>query len=146
MKLFKENNVLAGHEVVRLPVAHCELNPIEMAWSQVKGYVKEHNKKYLTKVIFLLKCFERFTLTEVQRLVHEGFSIVTPERWQSLIKRVEEKVENHYWEHDGHNEELLERFIINTSSDSSDSNISDSGEDNGSMEESDSAEDVSVLK
>ena len=126
--MFKENNVLAGHEVVRLPVAHCELNPIEMAWSQVKGYVKEHNKKYLTEEIFLLKCFERLTLTEVQRLVHEDW-------WQSLIKRVEEKVENHYWEHDGLNEELLERFIINTSSNSSDS-----------MEESDSAEDVSVLK
>ena len=26
----------AGHEVVRLPVAHCELNSIEMAWSQMK--------------------------------------------------------------------------------------------------------------
>ena len=35
-----------GHEVVRLPVAHCELNPIEMPWSQVKGYVKDNNKKY----------------------------------------------------------------------------------------------------
>lgn len=32
--------------MVRLPVAHCELNPIEMAWSQVKGHVKENNKKY----------------------------------------------------------------------------------------------------
>ena len=32
--------------MVRLPVAHCELNPIEKAWSQVKGYVKESNKKY----------------------------------------------------------------------------------------------------
>ena len=31
--------------MVRLPVAHCELNSIEMAWAQVKGYVKEHNKK-----------------------------------------------------------------------------------------------------
>ena len=93
----------------------------------------------------MLKHCERFTLTEVQRLVHEGFVKVTPERWQSLIKHVEEKVENHYWEADGLNEELLERFIINTSSDSSDSDISDTGEDDGSMEESDLAEDVSVL-
>ena len=29
-----------------------------------------------------------------------------------------EKVENHYWEADGLNEELLERFIITNSSDS----------------------------
>ena len=26
----------AGHEVVRLPVAHCTLIPIELAWAQVK--------------------------------------------------------------------------------------------------------------
>ena len=32
--------------MVRLPLAHCKLNPIEIAWSQVKGYVKENNKKY----------------------------------------------------------------------------------------------------
>ena len=36
--------IILGHEVVRLPVAHCELNPIEMAWSQVKGHVKDNNK------------------------------------------------------------------------------------------------------
>ena len=76
--------------------------------------------------------------------MYEGFDEVTPERWQSLITHVEEDVENHYWEADGLHEELLERFIINTSSDSSDSDISDSGEDDGSMEESDSADDVSV--
>ena len=90
----------------------------------------------------MLKHCERFTLTEVQRLMHEGFIKVTPERWQSLIKHVQKKVENHYWEADGLNEELLKRFIINTSSDSGDS---DTGEDDGSMEESDLAEDVSVL-
>ena len=74
--------------------------------------------------------------------MYEGFDKVTPQRWQSLIKHVEEKVENHYWEADGLNEELLERFIINASSDSSSDDISDSGEDDGSMEENDSAEDV----
>ena len=44
-------------EVVRRPVAHCELNPIEMAWAQVKGYIKEQNKS--------------FTLSEVKRLAIE---------------------------------------------------------------------------
>ena len=44
------NNLLAGHEVVRLPVAHCEMNPIEMAWNQVKGYARKHNKKYILEV------------------------------------------------------------------------------------------------
>ena len=75
--------------------------------------------------------------------MYEGFSKVIPLEWQKLIKHVEEKVENHYWRADGLNEELLERFIINTDSDTSDSSdSSDSGEDDGSMEES---EYVSVL-
>ena len=74
----------AGHEVVRLPVAHCTVNPIEMAWSQVKDHIKVNNRK--------------FNLTEVERLAWE---VVTPERWASLIKHVKEKVEDHYWEADG---------------------------------------------
>ena len=45
----------AGHKVVGLPVAHSELNPIEIAWSQVKHFIQSHNKK--------------FTLTEIKRLI-----------------------------------------------------------------------------
>jgi transposase len=26
------------HEVLRTPVGHCELNPIELIWAQVKGF------------------------------------------------------------------------------------------------------------
>lgn len=33
-----------GHEVLRLPIAHCELNPIELARAAVKEYVREKNK------------------------------------------------------------------------------------------------------
>ena len=46
-----------GHEVVRFPVVHCKLNPIEMVWAQVKGYVRDYNQK-------------KFTLVEVQRVVN----------------------------------------------------------------------------
>ena len=67
-----------------------------------------------------INTFARFTLTEVKELVYEGFGKVTPEKWQSLVNHTE-KVENHYWEADGLNEELLERFIItNSDSESSD--------------------------
>ena len=114
-------HLYTGHEVVRLPVAHCELNPIEMAWARVKGYVKEHNRK--------------FTLTEVARLVNEGFNCVTPERWKKLVHHVQQKVEDHYWEHDGLYETMIDRFIIHFE-DSSDSSSyiseSSSSEDSGS--------------
>ena len=29
----------AGHEVVRLPPYHCEINLMELAWSQLKRYI-----------------------------------------------------------------------------------------------------------
>ena len=48
-----------GHEVVRLPVAHCELNPIEMAWATVMNYIRTNNKT--------------FTMKEAQSLVGQGF-------------------------------------------------------------------------
>jgi hypothetical protein len=34
---------LHGHEVLRIPVRHCELNPIELIWAQVKGFVAKNN-------------------------------------------------------------------------------------------------------
>ena len=30
---------LHGHEVIRTPVQHCELNSIELIWAQVNGFV-----------------------------------------------------------------------------------------------------------
>ena len=125
-----------GHEVV----AHCELNPIEMAWSQVKGHVKRNNKRYINIVmdIVIVWYLFRFTLTEVKELAYQGFEAVTSERWQSLIKHVQEEVDDHYWEQDGLHEELLECFLIHVSSDSSDSDggINDSSTTSNSESES----------
>ena len=33
---------LHGHEVLRTTVRHCELNPIELIWTQVKGFVAKN--------------------------------------------------------------------------------------------------------
>ncbi len=63
-----------GHEVVRLPVALCTLNPIELAWAQVKGHIKSNAHE--------------FNLSECERLAWEGFDIVTPERWAALVRHV----------------------------------------------------------
>lgn len=57
--------------MVRLPVAHPELNPIELAWSAIKGYVAKHKK---------------FTLT--------------PTMWEKFCAHTE-KVEEMYWKKDG---------------------------------------------
>ena len=37
----------------------------------------------------------------MDRLIYEGFSCVNPEVWKKLVSRVEEEIEDHYWERDG---------------------------------------------
>ena len=56
-----------------LPVAHCELHPIELAWAVIKGYVAKHNVK--------------FNLTEVQ-LTLEGFQHTTADMWKKFCRHV----------------------------------------------------------
>ena len=84
--------------VVRLPVAHCTLNPIELAWAQVKGHIKANARA--------------FNLREVEQLAWEGFNVVTPDRWKSLVEHVKINFEDYYCSNDGLYKKLLDEFII----------------------------------
>ena len=97
----------SGHEVVRLPPYHCELNPIELCWSQVKGHIKEKNTK--------------FTLTFVKELTYDGFGKVGPEQWRKNAIHVRDKVEDHYWIADNLQEDYIEEFVIRVGGEESDS-------------------------
>ena len=67
-----------------------------------------------------------------------------PERWKKLIiKHEQEKIKNHYWEHDELFEVMMERFIIWVGDDSS-LEDSSSAEDPSSGEVSSSSEDTSM--
>ena len=88
----------AGHEILRLPPYHCELNPIELAWSQVKRYIKEFNKLY--------------TLTAFKELTFKGFDQVGAEDWKKLIEHVKRKFEDKYWAEDGLLEEGVDEFVF----------------------------------
>ncbi|CAH4034426.1 unnamed protein product [Pieris brassicae] len=50
----------AGVEVLRLPPYHCELNPIELVWADVKGYVARNNTT--------------FKMVDVKKLLQEGLN------------------------------------------------------------------------
>jgi hypothetical protein len=95
---------------------HCELNPIEMIWAQVKGYVAANNKT--------------FKLEDVRLLLEKGIQNVTPERWEKCVQHVI-KEEDKMWNLDGLMETVMEPLIINlqdSSDDSSDMNISDNSD------------------
>lgn len=94
--------------VLRLPPYHCELNPIELIWAQVKGEVARNNTT--------------FKLKDVQNLLHAAIQNVTKENWVKAIDHVR-SIETKMWEVD-EIQENLEEFIINvgdssTSDDSS---------------------------
>lgn len=88
--------------VLRLPPYHCELNPIELIWSQVKGYIANNNRT--------------FKLVEVKRLLNEAISKVNAESWKECIKHVIEVIEPKM----STDNTTAERFIINLENDNSD--------------------------
>ncbi|XP_060834098.1 uncharacterized protein LOC132917396 [Rhopalosiphum padi] len=55
--------------VLRIPPYHSELNPIELAWSIVKGYVRNKNTT--------------FKMNDVKQLLFEGVKSVTSEDWRN---------------------------------------------------------------
>ena len=95
----------AGHCVLRLPIAHCELNPIELIWAQVKGYAARNNKT--------------FTMAEALKLSHDGINTVTAENWAACVQQVVNKVEPDFWEKDSICENVVEEFTIHVGADSS---------------------------
>ena len=110
----------AGHEVVRLPPYHCELNPIELALSQVKRFIKE-----------------LFTLTAVKELTYRAFDQVGPANWKKLGEHayVKQAFKDKYLHDDGLQEECVDEFIISVGG-SDDEKSSESSSE--SSDESDS--------
>ena len=103
-----------GHTVLRLPVAHCELNPIELAWASVKSYVAKHNKN--------------FNITEIQRLTTDRFTHTTADMWRRFCRHVVD-IENDYIQKDGLREDTVEEMIINIGEDDSDDETDDDDDD-----------------
>ncbi|XP_037518103.1 uncharacterized protein LOC119394874 [Rhipicephalus sanguineus] len=106
----------AGHEIVRLPPYHCELNPIELVWSQVKGYVASKNTD--------------FKIDSVEQLLLEGIAGVTPQNWFRDCNHVI-KLEDETWERDGIIDSQTESLIISLGTDSSTSDESSSSDMSG---------------
>lgn len=108
-EMAKEQNKL----ILRLPPYHCELNPIELIWADVKQYVADKN---LT-----------FKFGDMKILFEKGISRISPAKWKKCVEHVRQKVETKMWELDNIIEVQVEPLIIAVNEDSS-SGLSDLSE------------------
>lgn len=73
-----------GHEVIRTPPYHPELQPIETCWAILKNEVARHCD---------------FTLENLKRQLEHAFEKITSETCQRIMKKVR-SVEERFWEED----------------------------------------------
>lgn len=93
--------------VLRLPPYHCELNPIELIWAQIKNYVACHNTT--------------FKFADLKKLFCDALNTINSEKWKKCIQHVRDKVEVKMWELDNIIEAKIEPIIISiNNSDTSD--------------------------
>lgn len=92
--------------VLRLPPYHCELNPIELIWGQVKGEVSRNNKT--------------FKMKDLHPLFLEALKNVTVDNWRNAIRHAK-NVEEKMWQLDIVMEIQVEPLVIHLSDDSSSS-------------------------
>ena len=73
-----------AHEctVLKLPVARCDFNPIELVWASVKGYIK-HDKTH--------------NLPEMEQLTPDRITYTTTDMWRIFCRHVVD-IKNDYFE------------------------------------------------
>lgn len=103
-----------GYDILRLPPYHPDLNPIELVWADVKGYVASRNVN--------------FNFSEVQTITEEKISTMGPEDWVKKCKHVK-KVEDEYLSMEAGIDSVVESFIISLESDSESESTDDDSEE-----------------
>ncbi|XP_056629839.1 uncharacterized protein LOC130440599 [Diorhabda sublineata] len=93
-EMAKEKNKI----VLRLPPYHCEFNPIELIWAQIKGEVARKNAT--------------FKISDVQTLFTKALNNVTQTNWSKAIQHVR-FFRNKMWDIDNLMDKQVEPLIIN---------------------------------
>jgi len=73
-----------GHEILRTPPYHPELQPIELCWGIVKNHIARHCD---------------FTLSNLKSQLEEGFNKVDASTCVKVIQKIREK-EDQFWNED----------------------------------------------
>jgi len=94
-----------GHEVLRLPQYHCQLNPIELIWADLKRFIENNNNNNQHSINF------------IETLIHNSIKNINSDKWKACIEHTS-KIEEDYWKSDGIVDNMTEELIIDFNSDS----------------------------
>lgn len=86
-----------GHEVIRLPPYHCQYNPIELIWAQVKGEIANKNNS--------------FKITDVENLANIVIENVTVDNWKRCVDH-REHLQNEDYIKEGFRDQILEPIVL----------------------------------
>ncbi|CAF4100217.1 unnamed protein product [Rotaria sp. Silwood1] len=100
-------------ELIRLPIKHCTLNPIELAWAQLKAYVRTHNTN--------------FRLNDIRSFCQEYIAALDDETSRQFLDHVR-KVEEQFRLADDFVEQDIKPHL--TSEDEDDGSVIDINSDN----------------
>lgn len=92
-----------GHSVLRLPPYHPDLNPIELVWADIKGFVASRNAS----------C----DFSQVQKITEDKIASMGRDDWTRKCERVK-IIENEYLANEGGIDDFIDSFIINLEDDS----------------------------
>ncbi len=118
-RLAREYNTQHGTNIhiLRLPVGHCELNPIELIWAQLKRKIATRNRT--------------FRIKDVRDLAEKMAAEITTEDWNKCIGHAR-GVETEYRRIDGIMDHIeVEPLIIDTTDDDDDDELDAFFEDEG---------------
>ena len=116
-KIVEEIAKKYGHQVLRLPPCHCQLNAIELIWGDEKSYVARENKS--------------MTIEGVEKLFRKRRGEINKEICRNCIQHVR-SVEDRYCEIDSIIDQKMDKlmFSVGDSGDESDIEVFSSDEDN----------------
>lgn len=99
----------AGHELLRIPMFHCHLNPMELIWPLLKSNLEENSGSYEKNC-------------RVQEIKY-ALESITSDDWERCLSHARQ-VEDEYRRKDRVFDYVMERLDANMSDDSSDSDSS----------------------
>ncbi|XP_054286969.1 uncharacterized protein LOC129002881 [Macrosteles quadrilineatus] len=89
--------VQLGFKIIRLPPYHCNYNPIELVWANLKKYVSSRNST--------------FKLSDVQNLFMEAVNSLSQDDWRRCVNHVKADIDSD-WINEGLDDTSVQEMIV----------------------------------